>query len=138
MKTMNIKTLVCVSAILLTTFISCKKNKDAVPEPKPTVVGFWEGQYGVGNSDPSLYYAFLFRASGTVRVYSGNADTAAAIKAEGTYVHTGNTVTTTYFTSKDFSYSTTASANAALSTMEGSWKDNALGLNKGGFSISKK
>ncbi|MCD2424205.1 hypothetical protein LQ567_15600 [Niabella pedocola] len=138
MKKMKVPVLVCASVLSVALFASCKKSKESVAPPPPTVEGYWMGNYGLGNNNPDLFYAFLFRANGTVRIYSGNTDTSKAVKAEGSYTLQNNTVKTTYNTGADMSYSTTATLNAAFNAMEGSWKDNQLGLNKGGFSVAKK
>lgn len=138
MKKMKFPILVCTSLLSVAFFTSCKKNKETVAPPPPTVDGYWTGNYGLGNNTPDLFYSFLFRPNGTVRVYSGNTDTSKAIKAEGSYTLENNMVKTTYKTGADMSYSTTATLNAAFNTMEGSWKDNQLGINKGGFSVAKK
>lgn len=130
--------LVCAAVLSVAFFASCKKSKEAVAPPPPTVEGYWAGNYGLGNNNPDLFYSFLFRSNGTVRVYSGNADTAKAVKAEGSYTLQNNMVKTTYKTGADISYSTSATLNAAFNAMEGNWKDDQLGLNKGGFSVAKK
>lgn len=137
MKKMTFRIIVGASVLSVALFASCKKNKETVLPP-PTVEGYWQGNYGIGDNNPDLFYSLLFRANGTVRVYSGNTDTSKAVKAEGSYTLQNNTVKTTYNTGADISYSTTAILNAAFNAMEGSWKDNQLGVAKGGFSVTKK
>ncbi|MCF3110500.1 hypothetical protein LL912_17065 [Niabella sp. CC-SYL272] len=135
---MTFRILVGASVLSVAFFASCKKNKETVTPPPPTVEGYWAGNYGIGNTTPDLFYSFLFRSNGTVRVYSGNTDTSKAVKAEGSYTLENSTVKTTYHSGADISYSTVATLNAAFTSMEGTWKDNQLGFNKGGFSVSKK
>ncbi|MBZ4189635.1 hypothetical protein [Niabella beijingensis] len=115
---------------------ACKKDKDETPPP--SVVGFWEGKYGNGNTVPGLPYFFLFRSNGTVRVYADNSDTTAAGKAEGTYIVTGATVKTTYTYPPSTSYSTTASVDAGFSAMDGTWGSGANTSGNGTFRIFKK
>jgi hypothetical protein len=74
---------------------SCGKDEK---EPDTTIdpLGFWSGVYGRSTEPQTIYYAMLFRSNGTVRIYSANADTTIANKAEGTYSVSGNEVTTNY------------------------------------------
>ncbi len=129
--------------IALVTFASCKKD-DPTPAPAPaavpSLVGFWAGKYGSGATTyPTAGYAFLYRADGTVRVYNAT-DTASALKAEGTYVITGNSVTSTYaylpaLTAK---YSTTAIVDAKFTFTEGTWGSGTNTSNGGNYFLNKK
>ncbi|GAB3026545.1 hypothetical protein GCM10027051_34170 [Niabella terrae] len=129
----SIKTLMAVAFFLLCGLLACKKDN-----PKPTVVGYWTGEYGNGNDIPSHPYYFLFRSNGTVRVYADSEDTATAGKAEGTYIVTGNTVKTTYLYPPSTSYSTTATVDEGFTTMDGTWGSGASTSGLGTFRIFKK
>jgi len=120
--------------LMIAGIAACKKDKAATP----SVVGFWEGNYGNGSTVPDQNYCFLFRSNGTVRVYADATDTATAGKAEGTYIVTGNTVKTTYTYPANLSYSTLATADAEFKTLDGTWGDNANTSGRGTFRVFKK
>ena len=117
---------------------ACKKNnKD--DDKKLTVVGYWQGSYGLGTDVPTLPYSLLFRSNGTVRVYADNADTASAAKAEGTYIVTEAKVKTTYtFLSPGNSFSSAADIDAGFTTMDGTWGTNASTSGRGTFRVFKQ
>lgn len=119
----------------LVLIVSCKKDKDETQ--KPSLAGFWKGKYGNTTSYPSLGYAFLFRTDGTVRVFN-NLDTAAALKAEGTYTLSGSTVSTKYTYSNATVYSTSAAMDAKMIFMEGTWGSGTNTTDGGKFFIVKQ
>ena len=113
-------------------YFGCKKDN---PEPKPSMVGFWQGKYGVGDDYPSNGYAFLFRADGTIRVFNGTDTTSAAVsKAEGIYSILGSTVTAryTYMSDGEDTFSFAGKVNAQFTFLEGTWGtgDNTVGNGK--------
>ena len=119
MKTFKLLTMATVIVPVLLT--ACKKDD---PEPR-TVTGFWVGKYGSNNNYPTSDYAFLFRGDGTVRVFSGGADTTSAgvSKAEGIYSFLGSTVTAkyTYMGAGGTTFSVSAKVNSKFTFMEGTW-----------------
>ncbi len=141
MKTHTLLSTLIVLTLLtsLFTFSSCSKDKDV---KKPSLVGFWKGKYGSGATTyPTNLYAFLFRSDGTVRVFT-NTDTTAAgtFKAEGTYVLSGSTVTTsyTYIAPGTGTNATSATVNPNFTFIEGTWGSGANTSNGGKFFISKE
>lgn len=129
------KTFLILATLVLFFASSCKKDKDETP--KPSILGFWKGKYGNSTSYPSLGYAFLFRNNGTVRIFN-NLDTAAAIKAEGTYTVSGTTVTTNYTYSTSLSYSTSATIDNNMTFQEGTWGNGTSTTDGGRFFIVKQ
>lgn len=130
------KTLLILTICSIAVLFACKKKDN--PEPKSTVVGFWEGKYGEGSDIPNYTFAFLFRSNGTVRVYSDYTDTATSSNAEGTYIVTGSKVKTTYSYGASTSYSTIADIDAGFTAMDGTWGENANTSGKGTFRVFKK
>ncbi|ANH83369.1 hypothetical protein A8C56_22400 [Niabella ginsenosidivorans] len=127
------KTLYALFTVLV--LVACKKGKDAI---QPTVIGYWEGNYGNGNEVPATPYIFLFRSNGTVRVYANNTDTATANIADGTYFVTGATVKATYTYPPSESYSVAATLDAGITAMDGTWGAGTNTTNGGSFRIFKK
>ena len=122
---------------------SCKKDTTTVTTnipPAPSILGLWKGKYGGGTAYPNSGYSFLFRADGTVRVFAG-ADTTIltnASKAEGTYVKTATTVTTTYtYLGGGATYSTAATVDANITFIEGTWGAGASTTSGGLYFINK-
>ena len=126
-----------IALLAINLLFACKK-KDKTPAP--TVVGFWKGMYGNGTATPATSYAFLFRSNGTVRVYANLTDTATASKAEGTYNTSSTTVQTTYKYLPGLvqTFSTTATANEALTTMTGTWGSGSSTSGGGTFNLVKQ
>jgi hypothetical protein len=146
--------------ITLILFASCKKGNtgttstitdtttikdtiritDTLPHPITAFAGFYTGKIGNNSDYPSFQMAFLFRSDGTVRVYNnnistpGNADTSIIPPAEGTYLLSGDTVTTycRYLSDTTNTFSTFAIVDSSFSYMEGTW---GFGMfnNGGGF-----
>jgi hypothetical protein len=136
MKKLLIVTLAALFGVI--TFTSCKKEHAI---PKPSVVGYWKGKFGIGQQNDTHGYAFIFRENGTVRVYyysSSNPDTTVAAIADGTYLLTGNQVNTTHiYLFNGAKYSTVSTINASSSYMEGDWVDEIYPSIKGKFFLHK-
>lgn len=138
MKTSNKMLLVILTLSLL---ISCKKDGGDDDNEYTTPEGYWTGLYGNGSSIPSQNYAWLFRANGTVRVYSQSADTASASKAEGTYILSGQTITTsyTYFSGAiTGSFSTLAVADGGFINLTGTYGSGSSNSGGGTFILKRK
>lgn len=125
-------------ALLIAGFaaLSCSKNDD----PKPTLTGFWKGKYGSSTTYPASEYAFLFRADGTVRVFTSQDTTKAGTnKAEGTYAILGSTITTNYkyIAPGVGTNSTSAVVTPNYTFMEGTWGSGTNITNGGRFFLYK-
>ena len=115
---------------------SCKKD-DPKPEV-PSVVGFWSGKYGNSSTTyPTVGYAALFRANGTVRFFDGS-DTATAKKGEGAYTVSGNTVNATYAYTPGSNYSVSSLSDAKFTFLEGTWGNGTNTTNGGRWFMNKK
>ena len=134
--------------VLIVGLASCKKddpevitNTVNVPvTPTPTIVGLWKGKYGNGAGVyPSSGYAFLYRADGTVRVFN-NTDTTIAAKGEGTYLKSGSIVTCTYtyVTGGTGTFSTSATIDANMTFLEGTWGSGTNTTNGGLYFVNKQ
>ena len=127
--------------LTLSTLASCKKSGDDEDIQYTNPQGYWTGLYGSGSAVPSQNYAWLFRANGTVRVYSQSADTSVASKAEGTYVLSGQTVTTTYtYVSGAITgtFSTLAVADGDFINLTGTYGSGANNSGGGTFILNRK
>jgi len=127
--------------ILLTAVVlsSCKKSTDS--GHGPSIYGYWKGKYGTGNTYPFYVWIVEFRSNGTVRVYNGVdniADSAASIRADGTFTLTGSSVELHYlFAATAESYSSTAEVDTKYIFMEGSWGSGANTSDGGKFYLFK-
>lgn len=130
MKVLNIKTLIAVCLMATTTLISCKKDKEIIPEkPAPvvkTIEGSWIGKYGSGNNEPTTYYAFNIKANGLLEVKDANNE----ITGTGTWKLEENVFTGVYsYTATPiFKYSLAAKYDGEAGTVKGSW---GIGLDTG-------
>jgi hypothetical protein len=159
----NIVTIFTTILVASIIFTSCKKEnttttsvtedtiilKDTVrindTTPRPiTIVGFYTGKIGNNTDYPSYQMAFLFRSDGTVRAYNNNittqgyADTSTIPPAEGTYLLSGDTVTTycKYLYDTTNTFSTQAIVDANFTYMEGTW-GSGMTLGAGNFFVYK-
>lgn len=125
-------------------FGSCKKSTTTVTTnipPAPSILALWKGKYGSGTAYPNSGYAFLFRADGTVRVFNAQDTTlSTTAKAEGTYLKSGSTVTTTYtyLAPASGTYSTSATVDANITFIEGTWGSGTNTTNGGLYFINKQ
>ena len=118
---------------------------DTIPHPV-TILGFYTGKIGNNFDYPSFQMAFLFRSNGTVRAYNNNittpgyADTSTIPAAEGTYIVSGDTVTTfcKYLYDTTNTFATLAIADSTFSYMEGSWGAGTLNTGGGYFFAYKQ
>jgi hypothetical protein len=118
---------------------------DTIPHPI-TIVGFYVGEIGNNTDYPSFQMDFLFRSNGTVRAYNNNIstpgyfDTTAIPPAEGTYVVSGDTVTTTctYLNNPSNTFSTIAIIDSAFTYMQGAWGSGSLNTGGGNFFVYKQ
>jgi hypothetical protein len=117
---------------------------DTIPHPI-TILGFYTGEIGNNGDYPSFQMGFLFRSDGTVRAYNNNIstpgyfDTSAIPPAEGTYVVSGDTVTTTctYLNNPSNTFSTIAIIDSAFTYMQGTWGSGSLNTGGGYFFVYK-
>lgn len=143
---MKIK-LLAIASLTAIAFASCSKDDNSTvtttpvtTTPPPSIVGLWKGKYGNGAATyPTSGYAFLYRADGTVRVFN-SIDTATAGKAEGTYIKSGATVTTTYtyLAPASGTYSTSATVDANFTFVEGTWGSGTNTTNGGMYFVNKQ
>ncbi|HMG83057.1 MAG TPA: hypothetical protein VK559_08470 [Ferruginibacter sp.] len=118
---------------------------DTTPRPA-TIVGFYTGKIGNNTDYPSFQMAFLFRSNGTVRAFNNNIttpgyfDTSAIPPAEGVYLVSGDTVTTTckYLYDTTNVFSTMAVIDSACTYMEGSWGSGSMNTGGGYFFVYKQ
>ena len=93
MKTINFKTMIIAAIASLLFFSACKKDNPAPQPPAKTMVGEWEGKYGVGNSEPASYWNFKVNKDGTINLKT-KAD--AIYNGNGTWTLTDNVFRATY------------------------------------------
>jgi hypothetical protein len=74
MKSLNLRSFVAVLFIAATSLISCKKESVPPPVPHAPQAGTWTGKYGIGQSEPSIYFSFVINSNGTLQVKKGNPD----------------------------------------------------------------
>lgn len=98
-----------ISVVFFTT--SCKK------EPKPSVIGFWEGSSGKGANNTGTFTAFLFDSNNQVIAYNTGTDTSNADKFFGTYSLANKTITM-LFEDNTFTYVGTVNNNEITGTMD--------------------
>jgi hypothetical protein len=111
-----------------------------------TIVGFYVGAIGNNTDYPGFQMDFLFRSNGTVRVYDndittpGYFDTTAIPPAEGTYIVSGDTVTTTYsyLNNPSNTFSTISIINTSFTYMEGTWGSGTFNTGGGYFFVYKQ
>jgi len=129
-------------AFLLLFAAGCKKDKtETVKTPSP-MEGFWQGKYNNNIAPAALYtdnYAILFKSNGLARVYDmGTATDTASItaiqKVTGTWVPNGTTLQVSYPSDTKI-VNTTATVNAAFTSMIGVWSHNTTV--KGNFYLNK-
>ena len=133
-------------AVLAVTIIlaSCKKSTTTVTTnipPAPSILALWKGKYGSGTAYPNSGYAFLFRSNGTVRTFNATDTTLSTTsKAEGTYLVSGTTVTTTYtyLAPASGTFSTSATIDANMTFIEGTWGSGTNVTNGGLYFIVKQ
>ena len=134
---MNNFKIVIIALCTVAVLFACSKKDNP---PTPNIVGYWTGLYGtVSQPTPYLDYAVLFRSNGTVRVFD-DLDTSNSFRSEGTYTVSGNTVKTTYayVGMPDDTYSTSATLNANLTTMTGTWGRYSSTSGLGAFNLTKQ
>ncbi len=118
-------------------FTSCKKDKDEkVVTQNPQVEGYWTGKIGPQNTDPTDFYALLFRQDGTVRVFTGGTDSTTATKAEGSYKVANGAVSTSYPTANGTIITTATVTNNT--TMDGTWGTDPSNSNGGKFAVTQR
>jgi hypothetical protein len=118
---------------------------DTIPHIS-TFIGFYVGKIGNNTDYPTFQIDFLFRSDGTVRAYNNNIttpgyfDTSAIPPAEGTYVLSGDTVTTTcaYVSNPSNIFSTIAIINSDSTYMEGTWGYGSFNNGGGSFYVYKQ
>jgi hypothetical protein len=124
---------IAASFILLAT--SCKKD-----DPKgPNVTGYWTGSFGQDANALNVDCSVLFRSNGTTRWYYGNnADTANAIKADGSFTTIApSTAKGSYKFVDNSKQSFTGTVNAGITSITGSVGSNELVDDIGFFTITK-
>ncbi len=133
------RTLLNIAAVVAVMVIaaSCKKDTP-VADTTPVYAGFWKGKYGTGTNRPTLDYAMLLKSNGTFRIYDG-ADTATAIKYEGSFAVSGTDFTGTYnLTGGGIQYSTIAGFNAQFTAMDGTYGSGTNATNGGTYVLTKQ
>ncbi|MDE3213508.1 MAG: hypothetical protein KGM98_09765 [Bacteroidota bacterium] len=130
-------TLFALAIIIVMSIFSCSKKNATTT---PSVVGYWAGVYGNGIATPSIFYSFLIRSNGTVRIYANNADTAAADLAVGNYSYTSSTITINKYSyiNGTGTYSVTGTLSADGKTWSGTWGAGANTTGGGTFSVTKQ
>jgi hypothetical protein len=118
--------------------VTCGKDEKE-PEPDVELPGLWTGFYGRLSEPQNLYYAMLFRADGTVRVFSAGSDTTGSNKAEGIYSVSGSVVTTTYTYISGISgtFSTSATLGNSNTKLAGTYGSGEAVSGGGTFTINK-
>lgn len=150
--------------VIAVSFTSCKKQSvgttstkwdttnvydtsiilDSISGPK-SITGFYIGKIGNSSDYPSFQMAFLLRTNGTARVYNntlgmpGNVDTSSISPAEGTYIVSGDTVTTycRYLYDTTNTFTTQGIVNSDSTYMEGSW-GYGMSIGSGNFFVYKE
>lgn len=121
---------------------SCKKSNTETPESPQQlspVLGYWTGTYNTTGFIGSSKYAMLIKPGGVVRVYDldDKTDTSAISalsKADGVWTLNGNIFQTSYKSGAKM-VNTSATVNAAFSSMTGTWAYE--GVTKGNITLSK-
>jgi hypothetical protein len=118
---------------------------DTIPHIS-TFIGFYVGKIANSTDYPTFQIDFLFRSDGTVRAYNNNSttpgyfDTSAIPPAEGTYILSGDTVTTycIYISDTTQKFSTIAIINSDSTYMAGSWGYGTINNGAGSFYVYKQ
>ncbi|MGV3613662.1 MAG: hypothetical protein ACO1N0_22060 [Fluviicola sp.] len=125
-------------AITTLALVSCKKKEiiqtnTVEVEAAPSLIGNWEGYYGLrtisasGDTsfyDPSYGYSMIFQSNGTANVYDTQlADSAAGSLAHGTWVYsTNNTIVVNYtYVSSNQHFFVRAAIDPKMHAINGKW-----------------
>jgi len=107
--------IISMALIMLLPFVACKK--DGSNKATDTIEGTWEGKYGNGNANPTLFYSLRFKAGGLLEEVGSNGQ----VKGTGTWEIENNIIDAVYISTGGAKYSLIGSFYPFDGKVLGNW-----------------
>ena len=118
--------------IVLLPFVACKKG--GTSKATASIEGTWEGKYGNGNANPSLFYSLRFKAGGLLEEVGSNGQ----VKGTGTWEIESNIIDAVYTSTGGTKYSLIGSFYPADGLVLGNWGFDNSSTDGGLWEMTKK